>query len=106
MAHTSNLSGTARDRALAIVGRCGGGRERKDGWVVCCPAHEDRHPSLTITAKGEKVLLRCWAGCDTAAIVDAIGLCMSDLFEQADDDRPAAAEVHPFPAPRCSRGHR
>lgn len=104
MAHTSNLSGTAHDRALAIVGRCGGGRERKDGWMVCCPVHEDRHPSLAITAKGEKVLLRCWAGCPTTAIVEAIGLCMSDLFEHVCTDRLAALKPTPCPRRKAPEG--
>ena len=66
------------------------------GWCVAQPM-KTVIPSLAITAKGEKVLLRCWAGCDTAAIVDAIGLCMSDLFEHDDDDRRPLLKAIPFP---------
>jgi putative DNA primase/helicase len=53
-------------------------------WKARCPAHEDRRPSLSI-AKGAdgKVLLKCHRGCDTAAIVAALGLTMRDLFTSA-----------------------
>lgn len=84
MATSPCLSGSARDRAEAIVGRCGGGRERKDSWMVCCPAHEDHTPSLSVTSTEDRVLLKCFAGCDTAVIVAAIAISMQDLF--VDDD--------------------
>jgi hypothetical protein len=94
MARNACLSGSADDRVVAIVGRCGGGREGKKGWMVRCPAHEDHHPSLSITAKGDHVLLRCFAGCPPEAIVEAIGLSMGDLF--ADDDAaPAVVRTPP-----------
>jgi putative DNA primase/helicase len=37
-------------------------------------------PSLSITARNDKVLLHCYAGCTPAAIVAALGLTLSDLF--------------------------
>lgn len=50
-------------------------------WIACCPAHDDRDPSLSITeANDGKVLLKCWAGCTAAEIVEAIGLGLRDLF--------------------------
>ena len=50
-------------------------------WVACCPAHDDRNPSLKITEAGDgTLLLKCWAGCPAAQIVAAIGLDMRDLF--------------------------
>lgn len=37
-------------------------------WLARCPAHADRTPSLAIRdGEGGRVLVRCWAGCDTAA---------------------------------------
>jgi hypothetical protein len=51
------------------------------GWVACCPAHEDRQPSLSITENGDgSVLLKCHAGCETTSIVTALGMKMADLF--------------------------
>lgn len=50
-------------------------------WKACCPAHDDRDPSLSIReADDGKVLLHCWAGCDTESITAAIGLTIRDLF--------------------------
>lgn len=51
------------------------------GWTACCPAHDDRNPSLSISL-GEKgkILLHCHAGCSTEAVLDALGMTMADLF--------------------------
>ncbi|MGE3809059.1 MAG: AAA family ATPase [Gemmataceae bacterium] len=51
------------------------------GWSACCPAHDDRQPSLSI-AEGEdgRVLLKCHAGCSLEAICEAMGLEPTDLF--------------------------
>ena len=51
------------------------------GWQACCPAHEDRNPSLSIS-EGEdgRVLLKCHAGCATENVVAALGIKMADLM--------------------------
>jgi hypothetical protein len=50
-------------------------------WQAKCPAHDDRSPSLSIKEGHDgKVLLRCWAGCDLAAVLKASGLTMANLF--------------------------
>ena len=54
-----------------------------DGWIARCPAHEDNTPSLSITEKGDKILLYCHARCKVEAIVSAVDLKMSDLFQNA-----------------------
>jgi hypothetical protein len=52
-----------------------------DKWKACCPAHDDKNPSLAISeTSGGVVLLKCWAGCTTQSIVSAIGLELRDLF--------------------------
>lgn len=52
-------------------------------WKACCPAHDDRDPSLSIRETDDgKVLLHCWAGCDTADVLAAIGLTVRDLFPE------------------------
>jgi hypothetical protein len=40
-----------------------------DGYKAHCPAHEDRTESLSINQRGDKILLRCFAGCDTRAVL-------------------------------------
>lgn len=50
-------------------------------WKACCPAHDDKHPTLAITETSQGVvLLKCWAGCSTKEIVSAIDLELRDLF--------------------------
>lgn len=50
-------------------------------WKACCPAHDDKNPSLAITETSDgTVLLRCWVGCNARDIVTAIGLELRDLF--------------------------
>lgn len=51
-------------------------------WLARCPAHDDRHPSLTITQGHSGVLLKDWShGCTPQQIVSALGLSMRDLFD-------------------------
>jgi len=50
-------------------------------WECRCPAHDDQVASLSL-AQGEKgVVLTCHAGCATPDVVAALGLKMSDLFD-------------------------
>src|SRR5829696_7883483 len=46
-----------------------------------CPAHDDRNtPSLSLKPENGKLLLHCFAGCQTEAIISAVNLEMKDLF--------------------------
>jgi putative DNA primase/helicase len=47
---------------------------------ACCPAHEDKQPSLNLKQEGDTILIKCQAGCPTESIVSALGLEMKDLF--------------------------
>ena len=50
-------------------------------WQACCPAHEDKTPSLSIKeTRDGRILVRCFAGCGAADVVEAVGLTLSDLF--------------------------
>lgn len=62
-----------------------------DGWSTTCPAHEDRHASLSI-APGDRVpvVVTCHAGCTFEAIRDALGL---QREERAAAPEPAAGEL-------------
>ncbi len=50
------------------------------GWVAKCPAHDDRHPSLSIKEGDKGLLVKCWAGCTIEDICTAIGVLTRDLF--------------------------
>lgn len=49
-------------------------------WMACCPAHEDRSPSLAIKETDGIILLHCFAGCSPEDVCGAIGVEMTDLF--------------------------
>jgi len=44
-----------------------------DQWYACCPAHDDRVPSLNIQDAGDRVLIHCFAACDPKAVLEAVG---------------------------------
>lgn len=52
-------------------------------WLACCPAHEDRTPSLAVRASDDgRILVHCFAGCGAAEIIEAVGLEFGDLFPE------------------------
>ncbi len=64
------------------------------GNMACCPAHNDKNPSLSVTeGKDGVILLKCFVGCRTESIVEAMGLEMKDLFPH--QDAPAQEKPQP-----------
>ncbi len=56
-------------------------RRSGSGWSARCPAHDDRQASLSVSEGDDgRCLVFCHAGCDTRAIVEAVGLSMRDLM--------------------------
>jgi len=79
---------------LAKVKRTG-----RQSWMACCPAHEDKSPSMTITEKDDgRVLVHCFAGCSVDEILGSVGLTFDDLFPEREPDpyRANAPERVPF----------
>lgn len=65
-------------------------------YIACCPAHDDRKESLSITTGDDgRILLKCHAGCTPEAIVAAMNLTMNDLFpeEKHGRGRPSGTPV-------------
>ncbi len=57
-----------------------------DSWTACCPAHDDRHPSLSIRRGRTHWLFKCWSsGCSWIEILSAAGL--GDVDTRIRDDR-------------------
>ncbi len=66
-------------------------RPNGSGWAARCPAHEDRHASLSIGAGTDgRALVRCHAGCTVEAILDRLGLEARDLFVTREGQRGPA----------------
>ena len=57
----------------------GGNYNNKKTCNVICPCHNDKEASLSITDKGDKIVMKCHAGCDTKDIIAAVGLTFKDL---------------------------
>jgi hypothetical protein len=71
------------DTLLQRLTKVKGGRGH---WTACCPAHEDRSPSLAVTETDDgRILLKCFGGCSVQAIVGAIGMDITDLFPDSND---------------------
>ena len=67
-----------------------------DRWMACCPAHQDKTPSLSIRETSDgRVLLHCWTGCGANEVLDAIGLDFDALFPKRLTDH-APRERQPF----------
>ena len=78
---------------LEKVRRTGPGR-----WIACCPAHDDKTPSLRVTGKDDgKVLIHCFAGCTVQEILDALGLGFDALFPEKTVGNVAGSRP-PYPA--------
>lgn len=52
-----------------------------DSWIASCPAHQDKHPSLSIRELDDgRVLCHCFSGCAVEEVLSAVGLEMNVLF--------------------------
>jgi putative DNA primase/helicase len=78
--------------AAAELARALGGRRNGRGWMACCPAHDDRDPSLSIADGADgRVLMTCFAGCGWSAIRAALEARSLWPGRQAHATSPAAA---------------
>ena len=60
-----------------------GGRRVGGQWLVRCPAHDDRRPSLAVRERHDgALLLCCHAGCATEAVLEALGLDFTNLYPE------------------------
>src|SRR5680860_40758 len=60
-------SGQLGDKAAAIAKALGGRSLGRGRWLVCCPVHNDRNPSLIISDAPnleDNISVHCFAGCD------------------------------------------
>lgn len=70
-----------------VLSRLPDHRKDGNGFKAKCPTHDDQNPSLSIgSGEDGKVLVKCWAGCPTEAIVESLGLTMQDLFDDVSAD--------------------
>lgn len=74
-------------------------RTGPNNWLACCPAHEDRNPSLTLHASDTGlVVVRCHAECSFESIVNAVGLGWEPWFPPKQQGDYSPPIKRPFPA--------
>jgi hypothetical protein len=67
-------------------------KQRGNEWLCRCPAHNDKSPSLSVgEGKDGRVLIRCHAGCEAKAIVQAVGMRLTDIMPPSDKPQKAAS---------------
>ena len=68
-------------------------------WLARCPAHADRHPSLSVRELDDgRVLVHDHAGCSAGDVLAAVGLGFEALFAERPGDHRVRPERRPFPA--------
>lgn len=77
---------TAAEIAKALSAKKSG-----DGWIANCVAHDDKHPSMSISEVDGKVLVKCHANCEQDAVIGK--LRDRGLWNGA--DRSGASDDHP-----------
>lgn len=70
--------------AEKLLDRLEGVRKTGEGkWQARCPGHDDRNPSLSVTASRDRVLVHDHADrCTPEEIVAAVGLSLADLYDE------------------------
>ena len=107
---------TAYDILAALDTKLDKSKRTGDTLRARCPAHDDKTPSLNVTVSkpGDSVLVHCFAGCTTDAVLDALGWKMRDLFASDDawrsheardiGDEADAAKLEASPLPQDTPG--
>lgn len=98
MANNHGLSAKPNPNYLtpdAVANLCCGktGRNRKlrtgkGGFKVCCPAHDDTDPSLSINHGKAGTVLKCHAGCAAVEVMAKLGHPVANLFQQYSNQSP------------------
>jgi len=76
--HLSSLEYTARRICESRGGKWSGTK-----GMACCPAHDDRTPSLGVSLGRQAILFHCFAGCDQQSVLAALaseGVDATSLF--------------------------
>ena len=75
-------------------------RKTGDGqWLACCPAHDDKTPSMTVRELNDgRLLVHCFGGCSASNIMASLGLSLGDLFEAPLEHAKSATRMPFSPA--------
>ncbi len=65
---------------VSVLSKFTGVKRSGANWKALCPAHADRNPSLSISEKDGRILIRCMTGCVTEDVCKAAGIKIRELF--------------------------
>lgn len=68
------------------------GPDGSGNYKACCPAHDDKKQSLSVKQGSKGVVFKCFAGCGTRQICEALRIDMKDLFAEAPKAKPQASQ--------------
>lgn len=71
-----------------------GAKRSGEGWSAKCPAHDDTNPSLSISDSEKGPLVHCHAGCEQAAVIQA--LRERDLWPNEGEIPSAHGQLGPY----------
>lgn len=70
-------------------------------WLACCPAHDDKSPSLSLEDRNGYPLIHCFSGCEAADVLAAVGATWQDVmppregyFRPQTDKIQRAEQIH------------
>ena len=67
-----------------ILGKLDKVKQAGRGFTALCPSHDDHERSLSIRESDTgKVLVKCFAGCETTAVTAAMGLKWVTSFQRS-----------------------
>lgn len=69
------------ERVAALLNKA---RRTPNGYHACCPAHDDKNPSLFLADGTDGLALRCYAGCQYRDIVSALERLGAQLSRKTD----------------------
>jgi putative DNA primase/helicase len=84
--------------AIKFAERVKGARRSGTAWQGLCPAHDDSNASLTWTDGEKGLVVKCHRGCESEAVLHAVGLKFSDLFRESEPKHRARLTVEALAA--------
>ena len=92
---TPDISTT--DPLQNVLSRLAGVKRTRSGHDARCPAHDDKHASLSVSLGDDgRVLLHCHAGCVLLDICQAIGLRIGDLFPRNNSKSSRISAIYDY----------
>ncbi len=72
----------------SLLAKLDGVHKNGKGYTARCPAHDDRHNSLSINESEGKLLLHCHTGCQIDDLLKSLNLETKDLFLNGNGSKP------------------